>query len=105
MITLLSAGAAGTLVLAQSQWSESGVLAGLADDAAHAHRVFSRQLTWGTAESVVDQSEYPPGGAQATAGNVDVRTPDPAPDANIQSKSQPVAPEEPLEVTEPFRDI
>lgn len=105
VITLLSAGVAGTLVLAQSQWSESGVLAGLADDAAHAHRVFSRQLSWGTAESAVEQPQYHPDSAQAAAGNVDVLTPDSTPGSNSQPKPQSDVPEEPPEITEPARDI
>lgn len=109
VVTLLTAGAAGTVVLAQSQFTETGVLAGLADDAAHAHRVFSRQLSWGTAEPVVEQSEHAQDAAQATvgtAGAAGVADPAPVPSrAEPPPNVQPAAPEAPNPSTEPAREI
>lgn len=111
VVTLLIVGAAGTAILAQSQLTETGVLAGLADDAAQAHRVFSRQLTWGQAEPVVEQPEQVPAQVPATAqATLEANAPETAepatsPRGDTQTNIQPEVPEVTVVLPDSARDI
>lgn len=106
VVTLLVAGAAGTAVLAQSQMSESGVLAGFVDDAAQAHRVFTRKLTSDVVDTRGGVAEKPEAAqVNSETGGVRMVAPAAPQTSEITPQVHPNTPDEPVTESEPAREI